>query len=319
MGAATPMWQKATPTERRHMVVEEVRHQEEAARCAKAVSQAQQGRWMKWDGVERRKIAWNELWSMESSRLSFIVRATYDVLPSPTNLHLWYGEDPACLQCAAPANLKHILVGCKTSLTQGRYTWRHNQVLKCLAAEIENKRATTNAMPPNAQTTFTRKTTFMREGEKRRTKPSPPDPGPLSAARDWEMRTDLSQRLTFPPEIVVTNLRPDLVLWSKSCRRVFIVELTVPWEEAIDEAFERKRLRYANLAAEAEEKGWNVKVWPVEVGCRGFVANSTTRLLKEVGIRGQAQRKAIKELSAAAERSSHWLWLKRGDATWASR
>ena len=317
--ATTPTWQKANPTERRHMVVEEVRHQEEAARCAKAVSQAQQGRWMRWEGVERRKITWNEMWSMESNRLSFIIRATYDVLPSPTNLHLWYGEDPACLQCAAPANLKHILVGCKTSLTQGRYTWRHNQVLKCLAAELEDKRVTTNAMPLNAQTTVPRKTTFIREGEKRRKKPSAPNSGPLNAARDWEMRVDLSQRLTFPPEIAATNLRPDLVLWSKTCRRVFIVELTVPWEDAIDEAFERKRLRYANLAAEAEGRGWNVKVWPVEVGCRGFVANSTTRLLKAVGIRGQAQRKAIKELANAAERSSHWLWLKRRDATWAAK
>ena len=146
------------------MVLEEVRHQEEAARCAKAVSQAQQGRWMKWEGVERRKITWNELWSMETSRLSFIIKATYDVLPSPTNLHLWYREDPACLQCAAPANLKHILVGCKTSLTQGRYTWRHNQVLKCLAAELEKMRVTTNAMPLNAQSTFPRITTFVRKG-----------------------------------------------------------------------------------------------------------------------------------------------------------
>ena len=317
--ATTPTWQKATPAERRHMVVEEVRHQEEAARCATAVSQAQQGRWMKWEGVERRKITWSDLWSMESNRLSFIIRATYDVLPSPTNLHVWYGEDPACPQCAAPATLKHILVGCKTSLTQGRYTWRHNQVLKCLAAELENRRVTTNAMPQDAQATVPRTTAFVREGEKRGTKSSPPDPGPLNAARDWEMRVDLTQRLTFPPEIAATNLRPDLVLWSKSCQRVFIVELTVPWEDAIDEAFERKRLRYANLAAEAEGRGWNVKVWPVEVGCRGFVARSTARLLKEVGIRGQAQRKAIKELATAAERSSHWLWLKRKDAIWAAK
>ncbi|KAG5277490.1 hypothetical protein AALO_G00118230 [Alosa alosa] len=214
-------------------VINKLRHQEEAARCATAVSQAQQGRWTKWEGVERRNITWSDLWSMESNRLSFIIRATYDVLPSPTNLHVWYGEDPACLQCAAPAILKHILVGCKTSLTQGRYTWRHNQVLKCLAAELENRRVTTNAMSQNGQTTNPRKTTFSFGKGRRGTKSPPPDPGPLNAARDWEMRVDLTQRLTFPPEIAATNLRPDLVLWSKSCRRAFIVELTVPWEDAI--------------------------------------------------------------------------------------
>ncbi len=95
------------------------------------------------------------------------------------------------------------------------------------------------------------------------------------------------------------------------------MELTVPWEEAIDEAFERKRLRYADLASEAEVRGWKVNVRPVEVGCRGVVASSTIKLLKEVGIRGQAQRKTIKDLASATERSSHWLWLKRKETVWA--
>ncbi|KAF0045902.1 hypothetical protein F2P81_002431 [Scophthalmus maximus] len=144
---------------------------------------------MRWDWVERRKITWSELWNKESNMLSFTFRATYDVLPSPTILHLWYGEDPACLQCLAPATLKHILVGCKTSLTQGRYTWRHNQVLKCLAATLESKRVTVNAMPLEAQTTLWQPTSFVREGEKRSTNLSKPlDSCPLNAARDWEMQ-----------------------------------------------------------------------------------------------------------------------------------
>lgn len=139
---------------------------------------------------------------MESNRLSFIIRATYDVLPSPTNFDLWYGEYPACPQCAA------TLVCHKTRLTQGRYTWRHNQALKCLAAEFENKRVFTNATPLNAWSTFPQKTKFVREGKKRWTKSSPPESSPLSTAQDWEMQVDLNQRLTFPPEIAVTCLRP---------------------------------------------------------------------------------------------------------------
>ena len=43
------------------------------------------------------------------------------------------------------------------------------------------------------------------------------------------MRVNLGQRLTFPSEIAMTDLQPDLVLW-----RVFIIELTVPWEDAVD-------------------------------------------------------------------------------------
>lgn len=70
------------------------------------------------------------------------------------------------------------------------------------------------------------------------------------------------------------------------------------------------------MAAEAEKRGWSMKVYPVKVGCRGFVANSTTRLLKEVCIRGQAQRKNIKELATVTERSIHWLWLRRKETAW---
>lgn len=108
-----------------------------------------------------------------------------------------------------------------------------------------------------------------------------------------------------------------MVFWSPSQKTAYIIELTVPWDNCVEEAYERKKLRYAELAAEATQRGWNTKVYPVEVGCRGFVASSTIRLLKELGIHGQALRKTIRSLSEAAERSSRWIWLKRKDPCWA--
>ena len=68
------------------------------------------------------------------------------------------------------------------------------------------------------------------------------------------MLVDLDKKLVFPPEIITTNLRPDLVLWSTSQKSVFIVELTVPWEAAVGEAYERKQLKYTDIAAEAEQR-----------------------------------------------------------------
>lgn len=53
---------------------------------------------------------------------------------------------------------------------------------------------------------------------------------------------------------------------------VYFIELTVPWEDAIDEASGKKRLCYAELKAEAEQQGWRVTIYPVEVGCRSFIA-----------------------------------------------
>ena len=62
--------------------MEEIHGQEETVRCTKAVSQAKQGQWVNWEGVEK-KIRWRDLWSMEASRIRFMLGATYDVLPSP--------------------------------------------------------------------------------------------------------------------------------------------------------------------------------------------------------------------------------------------
>ncbi|XP_019217589.1 uncharacterized protein LOC109203016 [Oreochromis niloticus] len=274
---------------------------------------------MNWESVEKRKLSWSEFWEMESNRLSVIIRATYDVLPSPINLQLWFGKDPACPLCTVPTTLKHILVGCGTSLTQGRYTWRHNQVLRCLAEKVERKRKSINAQPFTNQEERQFSSAFVREGDKPRISPSTPDLGPLKVAMDWQMQVNLDNGLIFPTEIVTTTLRPDLVLWSNTQKLAYVIELTVPWEEAIEEAFECKKLRYANLAAEAEDRGWKIKVRPVEVGCRGFATSTTAKLLREIGIRGQAQRQAIRELVNTAERTSHWLWLKRADITWAAK
>ena len=85
------------------------------------------------------------------------------------------------------------------------------------------------------------------------------------------------------------------MFWSTSLKTAYIIELTVPWQNSV-EAYERNKLRYAELAAEATQRGWNTKVCPVEVGCRGFVTLSTIRLLKELGILGQIDSGEAREL-----------------------
>ena len=116
----------------------------------------------------------------------------------------------------------------------------------------------------------------------------------LDTAQDWKKKVDLDQKLTFPPEIITTSFRPDLIPWSASQRALFIIELAVPWEDAVCEAYECKTPRYTDLANEAEQKGWRTQVFPVEVSCRIFLAMSTTRPLKWMGVQGQALQQAIK-------------------------
>lgn len=255
--------------------------------CAKPSKEVGQGG-MPFRGKKRDLMKWS-VKCVSKWAWSIICRASSseshdDVLP-------WMGEGPACPLCTLLATLKHILVGCKTSLTQGRYTWWHNQVLRFLAAELECMRVTTNTMPLKIQKKFPHLPSFICEGEKLGAGSHILYSSPLNAARHWKMCTDLDQRLTFPSEIATTNLWLGLILWIPA-RWAFVVELGGCWGEA----YERKKLHYAEVAAEAEEQGWKVVVRPVEVSCRVCVTGSTSRILREVSVWGQAVRKQSKLL-----------------------
>ena len=92
----------------------------------------------------------------------------------------------------------------------------------------------------------------------------------MADAGDWEIMADnpdIDEKAVFPEEITQMPLRPDIVLWTPHMRRLIIIELTVPWEDHLQEANERKREKYQDLVMECEEKGWKVELWPVEVGC----------------------------------------------------
>jgi len=81
---------------------------------------------------------------MEERSIRFLIGATYGELPTPQNLNLWVNGDPLCSLCSGTATLTHILSGWKVSLSQGRYMWQHNQVLRSLVAGIEDKRRQVN-------------------------------------------------------------------------------------------------------------------------------------------------------------------------------
>lgn len=248
---------------------------------------------------------------MEPVRISFILRSVYDTLPSPANLCTWgLSEDPTCSLCGARATLRHILSSCKTSLQQGRYRWRHDQVLAALADILERERKQTRPRTDRG----TGSIQFVKAGEGKPSSPSRTS-SILNQAASWEMRADLRKKLVFP-DVVHTNLRPDIVMWSENSKKIIVIELTVPWEEACEEAYERKSAKYAELVETCRQRGWSSWLFPVEIGARGFPAQSVWRLLKDVGITGQRRKKAIKTLAEAAERASCWLWYRREEPSW---
>ena len=119
-------------------------------------------------------------------------------------------------------------------------------------------------------------------------------------------------------EIVITNLRPDIVLSSQNAKTVVMIELTAPWEDHIEEANEMKRLKYDELRELCTSKGWAARCLPVEVGVRGFPAQSVHHLLSVFCVKGKERRTIVKNISEAAERASNWLWIKSGQVNWLS-
>lgn len=65
----------------------------------------------------------------------------------------------------------------------------------------------------------------------------------LSTASNWELQVDLGRQLTFPDKVTPTSLRPDVVLIPASSKQILLVELTIPWEDCINDANECKRLK----------------------------------------------------------------------------
>ena len=301
-------WKKAGNKEKRDMVQGEIRREEEETRRARAVSLSQQGTWTRWNIPERR-LTWQEIWRLEPFRISSLLKSVYDVLPSPVNLVKWgLVESLECKLCGGRGTMAHILSGCKVGLQQGRYRWRHDQVLRELADTLEKERKRHRPTPRKPQ--FIQ---FVLAGEK--TRSTPIQTSSLLDGASWEMQVDLVKKLVFPP-IVQTTLRPDIVLWSTQRKSIILVELTVPWEEGCDKAHQRKSSKYQELVEMCRQRGWKAWLFPVEVGCRGFPAQSVWRLFKSIGTRGNQRRAAVRRLGEQAERASCWLWHRREDKEW---
>lgn len=86
------------------------------------------------------------------------------------------------------------------------------------------------------------------------------------------MTVDLDRQLKIPPHITQSTLRPDIILVSEATKQLILLELTVPWEERMEEAQERKREKYQELVEQCRANGWRTRCMPVEVGSRGFTS-----------------------------------------------
>ena len=80
---------------------------------------------------------------------------------------------------------------------------------------------------------------------------------------------------TIPPDILVTQSRPDLVLLNQTDKIICLLELTCSFERNAEAAYLRKSIRYTSLKNDLEDIGYKCFLVPFEVGSRGHIKKST--------------------------------------------
>ena len=164
--------------------------------------------------------------------MKFALNAALETLPTNSNLRQWGKKSTdTCPLCMGKQTLSHVLNNCPKAMDLRRYSSRHDEVLKPIAAFANDH------LPPS-----------------------------------FSITVDLpDSSYSFPHHITPTNLRPDLVWWSDSDWVLWLLELTISFETAAEEARLRKRAKYQDLVSEATAAGYSTELVTVEVGSRGTV------------------------------------------------
>ena len=74
-----------------------------------------------------------------------------------------------------------------------------------------------------------------------------------------------------------------------------------------------KYTKFAELKADCSTRGWKATCYPFKIGCRGFVASSFQKLLRDFGCRRSEVVRLCKRAAEAAETGSAsvaWIWSK---------
>ena len=130
------------------------------------------------------------------------------------------------------------------------------------------------------------------------------------------MVADLSHSYMFPGHIAVSALRPDIVIYSNTSKRVIIVELTCPCEENMESWHSTKLLKYSGLASVISSNGWYCDLFTIEVGARGYCSRSVTTCLKRLGFCNNLAFASAKKFGEISIRASFCIWVAINSKVW---
>ncbi len=229
---------------------------------------------------QRKSIVYN----LPARVCKFVINSLSDSLNTRANLHRW-GRcmNTHCKGCGNKETLHHTLNNCTKFLNDGRYTWRHDNVLSYIFKSISQ-----NTTPYQI---------FCDLPGKRQT------------------------HTTVPVSCLVTNLVPDLCIYleEESNKSLTVVELTIPFEINADSAHDRKTEKYSSLINDLNSNNVETKFIALEIGSRGYINSDNMGRLKELhklmkcNISFKDFRNSISKLSIM---SSYVIYYSKDEPSW---
>ena len=244
-----------------------------------------QGRFLELMAAEERNFDWKSVVYNLPHRISkFVINSVSDTLNTKANLVRWgKSMNSKCTACGNHETLHHILNNCTKFLDQGRYTWRHNNVLKFIYDHLK---------------------TSVKEG------------GELYC----DLEGEKGWHSTVPIECTVTNLIPDICVFFKDTKKLTVIELSVPFELNIKNAHTIKTNKYSPLISDIRQNGIEVDLIALEIGSRGYIDDSNMKNLKEIHKLIDNSVVSFKDfknsISKLAIISSFVIFTARSDPTW---
>ena len=211
--------------------------------------------------------------------------------------------------CLTPnATAAHVSNNCVIALRQGRYTWRHDNVLATIAKDmygLVNRASRLNSHSPVPDSiAFGTSESLTKPKQHRRSLLT------KSPVTDWDINIDFDRIPTIPAILGVdTLLRPDAVIFSMQHKIIIWGELTVPLERNMLDAHLRKTARYMNLKKDLKLAGWTVYNHTWEIGSLGFISRTSDSFLRAIGFSNNQRKHMRKRISTLALRSTYYIWM----------
>ena len=124
---------------------------------------------------------------------------------------------------------------------------------------------------------------------------------------------------TVPAELTVTNLKPDIVIINKANKTVNIVELTVPFEGNIKQRNTDKTNKYAHFITDIKTHTTTVTAFEVgSRGYLTSENEVRLKLLYTYCKKDINKKKILSNISALAITGSYYIYTARKQPTWST-